>query len=151
MLAIAGFHRWTTPMHSEGATGLASSLGITNGSIVQEIGFDDDCPQEVRDAFVAASGSALVDFDFTDVVDVSLVWFRDEDEDLVDLLVDAIAPLAENGVVWLLTPKPGREGHVEPADIADAAPTAGLQVTRTVSASKDWQGTRLVTPKSIRR
>jgi hypothetical protein len=138
-------------MHSEGTTTLASSLGITSGSIVQEIGYDDDAPQEVRDAFISASGAAMVDFDFTDVVDVSLVWFRDEDEDLVDLLVDAIAPLADNGVVWLMTPKPGREGHVEPADIADSASTAGLSVTRTVSASKDWQGTRLVTPKSVRR
>jgi hypothetical protein len=40
---------------------------------------------------------------------------------------------------------------VESAEIADAAPTAGLQATSTVSASRDWQGTRLVAPKASRR
>lgn len=138
-------------MHSESGQTLAASIGIPTGSIVQEIGFDDDSAQDVREAFVAASGNELVDYDYADVVDCALVWFREEDDDLVDLLVDAISPLTENGVVWLMTPKPGRPGHVTPADITDSAPTAGLQVTKTVSASKDWQGTRLVTPKNSRR
>lgn len=138
-------------MQLEGSSQLADSLGIKPGQIVQEIGLDDDCPEDIRSAFASASENELVDYDYEDVVDVSLVWFRDEDEDLVDLLVDAIAPLTDDGVVWLMTPKPGRPGHVEPADIADAAPTAGLQVTKTLSASKDWQATRLVTPKSSRR
>jgi hypothetical protein len=138
-------------MLSSGGATLAASLGITAGSVVMELGFDDDAAQEIRDAFVEASGSGLVEDDYSDVVDVALVWFRTDDDDLVDLLVDAIAPLSENGSVWLMTPKPGRDGHVEPADIADAAPTAGLQVTKTVSASRDWQGTRLVIPKGARR
>lgn len=138
-------------MNSEGGQSLASSLGIEPGSIVQEIGFDEDSAEDIREAFAIASGNDLVDYDYEDVIDVALVWFRDEDDDLIDLLVDAIAPLADNGVVWLMTPKPGRPGHVTPADIADASPTAGLQVTRTVSASRDWQGTRLVPPKGSRR
>ena len=138
-------------MQIAGGQTLAESLGISNGSIVLELGFDDDCAQDVRAAFVEAAGSEIIDFDDVDVADVSLVWFRDGDEDLIDLLVDAIAPLTDTGVVWLMTPKPGRDGHVTPADIADAAPTAGLAVTRTVSASRDWQGTRLVTPKGNRR
>jgi hypothetical protein len=138
-------------MQSVGGQTLAESLGVTTGSIVLELGFDDDCSEEIREAFAQAAGSAIIDFDEVDVADVSLVWFRDGDEDLIDLLVDAIAPLTDTGVVWLMTPKPGRDGHVTPADIADAAPTAGLAVTRTVSASRDWQGTRLVTPKGNRR
>ena len=83
----------------------------------------------------AAAGTELVDEDYDDVVDVVLLWWRDDDGDLVDALVDAIAILADQGVVWLLTPKPGRDGHVEASDISDAAPTAGLQATSTVSAS----------------
>lgn len=138
-------------MQFEGSSQLADSLGIKPGQIVQEIGYDDDSSDEVRAAFAQASANEIVDYDYEDVVDVALVWFREDDEDLVDLLVDAIAPLTDDGVVWLMTPKPGRSGHVEPADIAEAAPTAGLQVTKTLSASKDWQATRLVTPKSSRK
>ena len=40
-------------------------------------------------------------------------------------LMDAIAPLADHGTIWLMTPKAGRSGHVEAADIAEAAPVAG--------------------------
>ena len=111
---------------------------------VQEIGFDEDVDTELRDGIEAVVGGELVDEDFEDVVDVVLLWWREEDGDLVDALVDSIGPLTDQGVVWLMTPKPGRPGHVEPEDIADAAPTAGLQQTSTISAGANWQGTRLV-------
>ncbi len=129
----------------------AAKLGITAGQVVQEIGYDEDCDEELRDGIAALAGSALVDLDYDDVVDVVLLWWREDDGDLVDALVDAIAILADQGVVWLLTPKPGRDGHVESSDISDAAPTAGLQSTSTVSASREWQGTRLVAPRVVRR
>ena len=128
--------------------GLAGKFGLADGLIVQEIGFDDDCDIDVSDAI--ADVAELVDESFDDVVDVVLLWWREDDGDLVDALVDALTPLADNGVVWLMTPKPGREGHVEPMDISEAAPTAGLQATSTISAAPDWQGTRLVAPKSRR-
>jgi len=130
---------------------LAAKLGITSGQVVQEIGYDQDCDEALRAGVVAVSGAALVDEDYDDVVDVTLLWWRDDDGDLVDALVDAIAILADQGVVWLLTPKPGRDGHVESSDISDAAPTAGLQATSTISAASDWQGTRLVAPRVSRR
>jgi hypothetical protein len=130
---------------------LATKLGITAGQVVQEIGYDDDCDDDLRAGVVSVAGSALVDEDFDDVVDVTLLWWREDDGDLVDALVDAIAILADQGVVWLLTPKPGRDGHVESSDISDAAPTAGLQATSTISAARDWQGTRLVAPRVARR
>ena len=44
----------------------------------------------------------------------------------------------------VLTPKAGREGHVEPSEVAESAPTAGLQQTSTVNAGRDWSGARLV-------
>lgn len=136
---------------AEANKGLAARFGITSGQVVQEIGYDDDVDEELRSAVASATGSELVDEDYDDVVDVVLLWWRDDDGDLVDALMDAIAILADQGVIWLLTPKPGRDGHVESSDIADAAPTAGLQATSTVSASREWQGTRLVAPKASRR
>jgi len=140
-----------TADHAEVQRSLAIKLGITSGQVVQELGYDDDVDHDLRTGVAAVAGSELVDEDFDDVVDVVLLWWRDDDGDLVDALVDAIAILADQGVVWLLTPKLSREGYVEASDISDAAPTAGLQSTSTVSASRDWQGTRLVAPRAVRR
>jgi hypothetical protein len=129
---------------------LAGRLGLSSGQIVQEIGYDDDCDDALRDSVAAVTGSELVDEEYDDVVDAVLLWWRDGDGDLVDALVDALTTLADGGTIWLLTPKAGRDGHVEPSDIGEAAPTAGLAQTSTVSAAPDWSGTRLVTPKSAR-
>lgn len=128
----------------------ATRLSFTAGQIVQEIGYDTDCDADLREAVVEIIGSDLVDLDFDEVVDAALLWFREDDGDLTDALVDAISPLADQGVVWLLTPKPGREGHIEPEDITDAAQTAGLRQTSTISAGANWQGTRLVAPRAKR-
>jgi hypothetical protein len=129
---------------------LAGRLGIKPGQVVQEIGYDDDCDDELRDAIAAGENVELVDEDYDDVVDVVLLWWRDGDGDLVDALVDALTPLADGGYIWLLTPKAGREGHVEPSEIGEAAPKAGLSQTSSVSAARDWSGTRLVAPKARR-
>lgn len=138
---------------AEGADdkGIVARLGITADHVVQEIGYDDDCDDALRAAIESVTGEELLDEDTDEVVDVVILWWRDFDGDLVDALVDAIAPLTDQGSVVLLTPKPGRDGHVAPSDIADAAPTAGLQQTSSFSASKDWQGTRLVAPRAGRR
>jgi hypothetical protein len=131
--------------------GSGTRLGLRPGQVVQEIGLDDDCDAELRAAIREVTGSGLVDQDFDDVVDVVLLWWREGDGDLVDALVDSLTDLADGGVVWLLTPKAGREGHVEPSDIGDAAPTAGLNQTSSISAAPEWSGTRLVARKAARR
>jgi len=128
----------------------ADRLGIEPGMVVMEIGRDGDVDDGLRDSIIARAGAEPVDADSDEVVDVVLLWWRDGDGDLVDALVDALGPLADSGVVWLLTPKAGRDGHVEPSDINEAAPTAGLQQTSSISAGLDWSGTRLVTPKGGR-
>ncbi len=133
----------------EGAPeGLSGKFGLVPSWIVQELGRGDDCDPAITQAF--ASATELVGEEFDDVVDAVLLWWRSEDGDLVDALVDALGPLADKGVIWLMTPKAGRPGHVESIDISDAAPTAGLQSTSTINAASDWQGTRLVAPKSRR-
>ncbi|HEU4675984.1 MAG: DUF3052 domain-containing protein [Motilibacteraceae bacterium] len=130
--------------------GLAARLGLKQGQVVQELGWDEDCDDDLRTSIEELTGNELVDEEFEDVADVVLLWWRDEDGDLVDALVDSLTDLADGGVVWLLTPKAGRPGHVEPSDIGDAAPTAGLNQTSSISACQDWSGTRLVAPKSKR-
>ncbi|MGH3320452.1 MAG: DUF3052 domain-containing protein [Streptosporangiaceae bacterium] len=135
---------------AQGQSTLAEHLGLKPGQVVQEIGYDDDCDEDLRQSIVEHTGGQLVDEDYDDVVDVVLLWWRDDDGDLVDALVDALASLADGGHIWLLTPKVGRGGHVEPSDIGEAAPTAGLSPSRSVSAARDWSGTRLVAPKARR-
>lgn len=130
--------------------GRPAVLGVSADDAIREVGWDTDCDETLRAAVEAASGSELLDEDGDDVVDVVLLWWRSDDGDLVDALVDAIALLADHGSVWLLSPKPGRPGHVEVTDIAEAAPIAGLAQTSTISAAPDWQGTRLVSPRSKR-
>lgn len=132
------------------AVRMAAALHLEAGLTVQELNWDDDAEETLRVGIEEIVGSELVDEDYDDVVDAVLMWWRDDDGDLVDGLVDAIGPLADHGVIWLMTPKPGRPGHIESEDIADAAPTAGLQQTSTISAGSNWQGTRLVAPRSKR-
>ena len=133
--------------------GLAEKLGIEPGMVVQVVGADapSDVPidQSLLDDVAARTGTELLLTDESDdVVDVVLLWWREDDGDLVDALVDSLTNLADSGVVWLLTPKAGRAGHVEPSDIDEAAPTAGLSSTRSTSAAPQWSGTRLVSPKA---
>ena len=122
-------------------------MGIASGQLILEVGFDEDCDLDLREAIVAKSGSALLNEDSDEVVDAVLLWFREEDGDLVDELVDALTYLSETGPIWLLTPKVGQEGHVEAADIQDAAPTAGLTQTVSFLAYTNWSATRLVARK----
>ncbi len=130
---------------------MAGRLGFRPGQVVQEFGYDDDVDDELRTSVEDLTGNELVDEDGQDVVDSAIQWWRDGDGDLVDALVDALTNIAEGGVIWLLTPKSGRPGHVEPSEIEEAAPTAGLHATSTISACRDWTGTRLATPRSARR
>jgi hypothetical protein len=131
--------------------GLAEKLGIEPGAVVQVTGSGDDVDQDLLADVAARTGTELVlTDDSDDVVDVVMLWWREGDGDLVDALVDSLTNLAESGVVWLLTPKAGREGHVEPSDIDEAAPTAGLSSTSSTSAAPEWSGTRLVSPKAAR-
>ncbi|HEX2771964.1 MAG TPA: DUF3052 domain-containing protein [Micromonosporaceae bacterium] len=138
-----------TAGQADGVRSLADRFGIEPGMVVMEMGYDEDVDHDLRDALADRCGD-LVDEDTDEVVDAVLLWYRDGDGDLFELLVDALGPLADNGVVWLLTPKAGRPGHVEPSDITESAPTAGLQQTSTVNASRDWSAARLVLPRGSR-
>ncbi|MET9025710.1 DUF3052 domain-containing protein [Nocardia sp. NPDC004168] len=129
------------------AQNYAQKLGISHGLVVQELGWDEDVDDDLRADVEEAIGGELVDEDSDEVIDVVLLWWRDGDGDLVDALMDAIAPLADDGFVWVLTPKTGQPGHVEPSEIAESAPTAGLTQTSAISLGS-WTGSRLVQPKA---
>ncbi len=129
---------------AEGQRSVSDRLGIAAGSVVSETGYDEDVDEGLRQAVMDRIDGDLVDSGHDDVVDAVLLWWRDDDGDLVDALVDALSPVGPGGVIWLLTPKAGRRGHVEPSDISEAAQTAGLNQTSSISAARDWSGARLV-------
>ena len=119
------------------ATGPASRLGLRKGMVVQELGWDSDTDDELRISIEDAIDADMVDGEYGNVVDAVVLWFRADDADLVG-----------GGSIWLLTPKVGRPQSVDAADIAEAAPVAGLSQTTTATVSKEWAATQMIAPKT---
>ena len=128
-----------------------SKLGFAKGQVIQEFGYDDDVDDDLRFALEDVIGSELEDEEFNDGADGVLIWYRDGDEDLVDLMVDGLTKLFDQGFIVLLTPKSGRPGHVQASDVEDAASTAGLVTGGPVNIAPEWAATRLMPPKGPRR
>jgi hypothetical protein len=127
---------------------VAGKLGFKDGDLIQEFGYDEDVDFDLRADIEDLTGSELLNEDDQDAVDAAILWWRDGDGDLVDALVDSLTMLDDGGVVWVLTPKSGRDGYVPPSDIQEAAPTAGLHVTTSAGVSDDWAAARLVSKRN---
>jgi hypothetical protein len=126
-------------------------MGLAKDDLVLEVGHDSDCDSTLRDELMSITGTTFLKGSTSEVVDAVIIWWREGDGDLVDELMDGLTYLVENGAIWVMTPKAGRAGHVEPSDIQDAAPIAGLSVTSTIALAKDWTATRLVARKAGKR
>lgn len=127
---------------------VGEGLGFKPGQVVQEFYFDEDVDNSLRAAVEEEVGGELVAWDYADMVDGVLIWWREEDafeEDLEDVLVDASANLDDaGGTIYVLTPKPGRKSAVAIDQITEAAKTAGLKPTTANSVAPDWSAMRLV-------
>lgn len=121
----------------------AGQLGIKEGQLVQEVGWDEDCDSSISEAVENFLDADLLDEDTDEVVDVVLLWWREDDGDLVDGLVDATRPIDDEGRIWLLTPGAGKPGAVDPGVIDESAQLAGLTGTSAIRLG-DWQGNCLV-------
>lgn len=131
--------------------GAVTKLGFSAGQVVLELGYDDDVDEGLRTQIEETVEGHLEDEDFGDVVDAVLLWWREDDGDLTDAIVDALATLEDQGFIVLLTPKVGRDGEVDPTDIAEAADTSGLHASASVNLTQEWSATRLVAPKTAAR
>lgn len=125
-------------------------LGLRHGLVVQELGWDSDVDEVLRTTVMDAIDGDMVE-DASDAVDAVLLWWRADDGDVVDGLLDSLRDLSSEGVLWLLTPKHGRPGYIPQADLAEGALTAGLALTTTARVSKDWAANRIVRPKGNRK
>ncbi|HEY5246846.1 MAG TPA: DUF3052 domain-containing protein [Dermatophilaceae bacterium] len=137
--------------HAAASKGLVAKLGFATGQVVQEFGYDEDVDDDFRLAVEDLCGSELEEEDYADVADAVVLWWRDDDGDLADALVDGLTNLSEGGFIVLLTPKAGRAGHVDPSEIQEATLTAGLHASGSSNAAGEWNGSRLVAPKTDRR
>ena len=135
----------STPVSS-----IVAALGISPGLAVQELGWDADVDEDLRSAVLDELGEDFV-YEAIEAVDVVLLWWRDEDGDLADGIVDALTDLTGRGHIWLLTPRIGRDGHMDAADLSEAALTAGLALANSASVSRHWEAHKLVRPKGGRR
>lgn len=137
------------PGNKKTATAVAQ-MGLSKGMAVQELGWDDDVDEDLRNEVMDAIDGDMVE-EALEAVDVVLLWWRQDDGDVVDGLVDSLTDLSDSGVIWLMTPKVGRDGQLDPADIAEGVSTAGLVLTNTANLSEGWQGQKVVRPKGTRR
>jgi len=132
-----------SPIDDAAASAGASRLGFTSGQVIQEFGWSDDVDDVLRTAIEATTGTELVDEDYDDVTDGVVLWWREDDGDLTDALVDVQTVLDDGGLIWVFTLKAGRSGHVNHSDIEEAATTAGLHATSTFAIAEDWSATKL--------
>lgn len=128
----------------------ADLLELAPGMVVQELGWDEDVDADLRDEIMDCIDAEMVD-DPLEAVDAVVLWWRDEDGDVADGLVDAMTDLADAGCIWLLTPKVGRPGFISAASLAEGVTVAGLTLTKTAGVAPDWQATKVLRPKGIRR
>ncbi|NLE98160.1 MAG: DUF3052 domain-containing protein [Propionibacterium sp.] len=118
--------------------------------VVQELGWDEDADQALRDEIMDILDADMIE-EAMEAVDVVILWWRDDDGDVVDGLVDALRDLDDDGYIWLLTPKIGRVGFVDPPAVAEGVTIAGLTMTSTENVAPEWQATKVVRPKGARR
>ncbi|MDR0283663.1 MAG: DUF3052 domain-containing protein [Propionibacteriaceae bacterium] len=125
-------------------------VGLKKGMVVEEIGWYDDADEEIRQAVMTAIDADLVE-ESPEAVDAVLLWLRQDDGDVMDVLIDSLRDLGPAGFLWVLTPKIGRPGHVTQSDLNEGVVAAGLSLTTTTSVSKDWSAHKVVRPKNGRR
>jgi hypothetical protein len=140
----------TSTAGSTGTGPVGARMGLASGQIIQELGWDSDVDEELRLQIEEAIDGELVE-EAVEAVDVVLLWWRAEDGDLVDGLVDSLTDLTDTGYIWLMTPKVGRPGYVDATDLAEASATAGLAQTTSAPVSAEWAATKLVRPRGARR
>jgi hypothetical protein len=123
---------------------LIARFGLTKGMVIQEFLYDTDADEGLRTAIARVTGQALVGDEYGEVTDAALVWYRDGDDDLADLLLDVQTLLDDGASIWLLTPKAGLPGHIAQSDIEEGASLSGLHATSAFVASPVWKVTQLV-------
>ncbi|MFH9737684.1 DUF3052 family protein [Streptomyces roseolus] len=122
--------------------GHAETMGLTAGRAVREFGADDDTDDAIRDDVRLVTGRELLDDTSEEAADAVLWWWREGDGDLASELVYGVGPLAEDGAIWVLTPRQGKPGRVPAEEMAELAGDARLRLHGVVPLG-GWTGYHL--------
>ena len=125
-------------------------LGLVKDMAVEELGWDSDVDESFRQLVMEIIDADMVE-DSAEAVDAIVLWLREDDGDVMDLLIDALTDLGPSGFLWVMTPKIGRDGHVSQSDLLEGVLASGLSLTISASVSKDWSAHKVVRPKAGRR
>ena len=82
----------------------ADLLGFEMGMLVQEVGWDEDVDADLRDDIMDTIDAEMVE-EPLEAVDAVVLWWREEDGDVADGLVDASTDLAPTGQIWIVLPE----------------------------------------------
>jgi hypothetical protein len=123
-----------------------SQLGLMKDMAVEELGWDEDVDEDFRQSVMDLIDSDMVE-ESSGAVDSVILWLREDDGDVMDLLIGALRDLGPDGFLWVMTPKIGRSGHVGHSDLSEGVLAAGLTLTNSVPVSQDWAAHKVVRPK----
>ena len=89
-------------------------MGFAKGELILEIGYGADCDDALRADIKNIVATDFLENSTNEVVDAVLLWFREDDGDLVDELMDAMAYLSdqEGGPVQCVVLQNGHEDQM---------------------------------------
>ncbi|MDR2975367.1 MAG: DUF3052 domain-containing protein [Propionibacteriaceae bacterium] len=137
-------------LHEPADTAGVHQLGLVEGMVVEELGWDEDVDEDFRQSVMDLIDADLVE-ESTDAVDAVILWLRRDDGDVVDLLIDSLTDLGRKGFLWVMTPKIGHDGYVSQSDLSEGAVAAGMTLTTTLAPSAQWSAHKVVRPKGVHR
>ena len=85
-----------------GPTAVVEKLGFKKDQLILEVGQADDCDNLLRDEIQKITQTNLIAEEAQEVVDAVILWWREDDGDLIDELVDAQAYLKKDRFGYLL-------------------------------------------------
>ena len=63
---------------------VAARMGIVSGHLILESGYGSDCDESVRNSLIKISGNEVLSVEINEVVDAVILWWREDDGDLID-------------------------------------------------------------------
>lgn len=120
-------------------------LGFSKDNVIQEWLWGDDVDEGLRQAIYRVTNTDFVDEDDMGGVDGAIIWWRDGDnnDELTDVIMDALSNLTSNKSLWIFTPTPHQPGACSLSAIQDSARAVGMSAERPLPLNDKWNAIKL--------